>query len=190
MSVKLGRKTKKNFILFGTGHRPDKLLREFNGGPLTDWLFKQTCTKLLELKPTLVYCGMALGFDQILAHACCSVHVPFIAAIPFEGQEKVWPDLARHRYHTLLAAAKEVVPVSPPPYSPSKMQTRNEFMVDRSHEGLSCWNGDEYGGTYNCLQYARTMRKTVHNIDPRKYVEDIPDDDPFNDANDYGDMPC
>jgi len=75
-------------ILSGTGHRPDKL-----GGysdSAFDNLVKIAEDYLKESKPDKVISGMALGWDQALAEACVNLNIPFIAAVPFKGQESKW----------------------------------------------------------------------------------------------------
>lgn len=36
------------------------------------------------------------------------------------------------------------------------MQSRNEWMVNRSNIVIALWDGSEKGGTYNCLKYAKS----------------------------------
>src|SRR6478609_5888932 len=98
-------------IIAGTGHRPDKLggyenrTRLALGGLATEYLAQK--------RPDLVISGMALGWDQALAGAAVALEIPFLAIIPFEGQERKWPEDARARYKRLLAAATEVIVTSP-----------------------------------------------------------------------------
>ena len=77
-------------ILAATGHRPDKL-----GGYSHDILVRLTefaQHQIRVLGPEKVISGMALGWDQAVALATISLEIPLIAAIPFEGQESVWPE--------------------------------------------------------------------------------------------------
>lgn len=42
--------------------------------------------------------GMALGVDQDIACVCIQAEVPFVACVPFEGQEARWPADAQRDY--------------------------------------------------------------------------------------------
>jgi uncharacterized phage-like protein YoqJ len=151
-------------ILAGTGHRPDKL-----GGYSQD-VFKRLLAvasdALGTYKPDVVISGMALGWDQALAQAAVDHNIPFIAAVPFEGQEMVWPDTSRLTYNLLLARAQERIVVNPGPYASWKMQARNVWMVDNADQILALWDGKPGGGTWNCIQYANQQNKPVINCWP------------------------
>ena len=83
---------KSNRILAGTGHRPSKLGQEFDlVGPISTLLRKQLHQLFDLLQPKQVISGMALGFDQLLAICAIEKQISVLAAIPIEGQEKVWP---------------------------------------------------------------------------------------------------
>lgn len=149
------------FVLAATGHRPDKL-----GGYAPDVLERLTDlarASLVELNPDEVIVGMALGWDTAVALAAIDLAIPFIAAVPFAGQERMWPKESQDRFHSILKQAKEVVIVSPGGYSPWKMQVRNEWMVDRCTKLLSLWNGT-MGGTKNCVDYALRNGKPTVNV--------------------------
>jgi uncharacterized phage-like protein YoqJ len=146
-------------ILAGTGHRPEKL------GGFSDDAFRMlvdvAAAALRELRPEAVISGMALGWDQALATAAVEVGIPFDAAIPFQGQESIWPEASQVRYRELLDKAREVVYVCGPGYAAWKMQRRNEWMCDHATGLLVIHNGDKHGGTWNCLEYARVVGKPV-----------------------------
>lgn len=148
----------------GTGHRPNKL-----GGYSEEVYQKLVLTAmhyLTILNATEAISGMALGWDMALAQAAINYQIPFIAAVPFGGQESMWPPATRERYHHLLKQAKEVVYVSPPGFSSAKMQKRNEWMVDQldptTDKLLAMWDGTN-GGTANCLRYANTKGFSIQN---------------------------
>jgi len=147
-------------ILAVTGHRPDKLLGY--GKAARDALEAFAITELQRLKPSQVITGMALGWDTAIAEAAAKLSIPFIAAVPFVGQERTWPAEAKAQYRGLLREAKEVHVVCPGGYSASKMQMRNEWMVGRCAKLLALWNGSP-GGTSNCIAYAESLRCSVEN---------------------------
>jgi len=149
-------------VIAGTGHRPEKL-----GGYGED-VFLRLChvasEALIRLSPTRVISGMALGWDQALAQAATEWHIPFVAAVPFKGQEAMWPAASQKYYHELLRKAESVVYVSKPPYTFRKMQERNEYLANECDKMLALWDGSG-GGTANCLQYARLIaHKPIENV--------------------------
>lgn len=148
-------------IICGTGHRPDKLGGYGDDASLRlrllarDWI--------MAYKPTKVISGMALGWDQALAWGAYDNNVPFVAAIPFAGQESRWPESSRRYFADLLGLASETVIVCEGGYAPWKMQERNKWMVDNSDQVLALWNGSD-GGTANCVRYAQNAGKPVINL--------------------------
>lgn len=150
-------------ILAGTGHRPDKL-----GGysqRVDDQLVRVALRGIEKHQPTKVISGMALGWDMALAEAALQLSVPFLAAVPFAGQERLWPKATQDRYKRLLKAAAEVVVVCEGGYAAWKLQTRNIWMVDHCGILLALWNGTA-GGTKNCLDYAKKVERIVDNVWP------------------------
>ena len=152
--------------LAATGHRPDKL------GGYGDWVF----TRLVHLAETYlksrpeilkhditVISGMALGWDTAWATAALNLKLPLIAAVPFFGQESQWPEQSQARYLNILDKAEHVEIVCEGGYDPSKMQIRNEWMVDQCNELVALWDGSK-GGTYNCIKYAKKVKKPIINL--------------------------
>ena len=98
--------------------------------------------------------------------------IPFIAAVPFEGQHSLWPDADEKRYFRLLDLAKRVEIVSGIHVPVSKaMQVRNEWMVDRADRIMALWDGS-FGGTHNCVTYA--SKRNVH-VDNLWYAWTLPE---------------
>lgn len=155
-------------IIAFTGHRPDKLGGYNTPNPIYNYITKELKKTLNELKPDKAISGMALGWDQWAAQICIDLSIPFIAAVPFVGQEKIWPQSSKDVYNRLLKQAIETAIVSEGGYSASKMMIRNEWMVDRCDKLIACYNGDKSGGTYNCIQYALSKGKEIITIDPTK----------------------
>src|SRR5688572_9535024 len=153
-------------IIAVTGHRPNKLGGYRVPNPHYNSIMTGLDRVLLELQPTRVIVGMALGVDQWMAELCIFNGIPFIAAIPFLGFEEGghWYESNIRKYRSLLAAAEQVVAVSDPPYEPYKMQRRNEWMVDHCDLLLAVFDGTP-GGTANCVNYAQQVRRAVRRID-------------------------
>lgn len=154
-------------IVSFTGHRPEEI-SGYSGGPVQDWVCGQLNDVLYTLKPSSAISGMALGVDQWAAANCIYLNIPWIAAIPFVGQEKIWPQESQDEYWKLIQNCSKVVIVSDGGYSPEKMQLRNEWMVDNSDLLIAVWNGNK-GGTGNCVRYAQLIKKPIHIINPKDF---------------------
>lgn len=149
-----------------TGHRPDKL----GGYKLPNPTYVKVCQKieaaLVELKPEKCISGMALGIDQWAASICVKLGIPFIAAIPFLGQENVWPEESKRIYRILLKKAESQHVVSEGSYTAAKLQIRNEWMVDNCDKLIAVWDGTQ-GGTGNCYKYAESINRDIYRINPK-----------------------
>ena len=157
-----------------TGHRPSAL-----GG--YERAIVQTAkrtvqhayrTWLRENKPEGTIIGMAQGVDQWIAEECASSGVKYAAAVPFPGQESLWPVDAQRHYRELLTHAHSVYYVrNERPLSKAvaahAMNARNMWMVDQmkspSDKLVAFWNGQS-GGTGNCVRYAYLKSKLVENL--------------------------
>lgn len=151
-----------------TGHRPHKL-GGWNRG-VHDALGAFALDLLQHERPQGVITGMALGWDQAVAVACVRLGIPFVAAVPFEGQESRWNDQQQGDYEKLLLCASQVQIVSEREAVaeagiPWAMQKRNEWIVDNSLRLLALWDGSS-GGTANCVSYARYGRREIKNVWP------------------------
>lgn len=149
-----------------TGHRPTKMGGYKIPNPTYISIFQTTEDLLLELKPEKCITGVALGYDQLAANICINLGIPFIAAVPFEGQEKKWPEQTQKDYYKLLKKADEIVIVSNGDYSANKMQIRNEWIVNHSDAMIACFDGVSKGGTANCIEFAKEQNKPIYIIKP------------------------
>jgi uncharacterized phage-like protein YoqJ len=119
-------------IYAGTGHRLKVI-----GYKNKDKLYRYAVSILPGYKPTKIISGMAIGWDQALAHAAVENGIPFIAAVPFIGQEHIWPQEAKDTYHALLKQAEEVVIVCEGGFAPYKFHIRDQWMSDAM---IALWN--------------------------------------------------
>lgn len=152
-------------VLSFTGHRPEKL-----GGhnARTNENLKNLARDYLRpQRESLGYVisGMALGWDQAVCEAALALDIPVLAAIPFLGQERVWPTESQTHYRRLLHACRWRHIVSTGGYSPAKMHVRNHWMVDNCDDLVALYNGSN-GGTYECVTYARSVGRRVINLWP------------------------
>lgn len=148
-------------IFAATGHRPDKL-----GGyseAVNAKLRKLARGYLEEARPAKTISGMALGWDMAWAEASVDLGIPFIAAIPFAGQEGQWPEASKVRYWNLTLRACDIVTVCDGGYAAWKMQERNEWMVRNCTRLVALWDGSS-GGTANCVRFAKSEGRAIHNL--------------------------
>ena len=152
-------------ILAATGHRSGTL-----GGYGAELQTRLVCLARAYLQtagnPRAVISGMALGWDTAWALAALDLGIPLIAAVPFDGQERRWPNEARRQYQSILSRASRVRVVSPGPYASWKFERRDHWMVDHADWIVALWNGSA-SGTARCVAYARQTGKPLDNIWPR-----------------------
>ena len=110
--------------------------------------------------------GMALGWDTAWAIAALQCGISLHAAVPFQGQERKWPEAAQQRYRDILTRAAEVTVVTPGGYSTAAMHRRNEWMVDNCDGLVALWNGSP-GGTSACVNYAARVKRPWVNLWPQ-----------------------
>lgn len=151
-------------ILGFTGHRPHHLGGDSEGvhGRLFDLAFMI----LNNTQPRRIISGMAKGWDMAVAEAAHSLDIPFIAAVPFEGQIIGWSMADITHYSKLLDAAAEVVMVTPGDWTvvaKIAYQRRNEWIVDNCDRLIALWDGTP-SGTKNCIDYAVKVGRPWENV--------------------------
>lgn len=157
-------------ILGITGHRPSSLGCGYNIPNLIfNKVYNSIKQKFIELKPEKIISGAAQGVDTWAIMVAKELNIPYIAAVPFDGQDSLWPDSAKEEYNKILNSAERVVVVSFGLYSAEKMQIRNRWIVDNSDCLLAVWNGINRGGTYYTVKYAENKPQySVHKINPKE----------------------
>lgn len=111
--------------------------------------------------------GMAQGWDMAVASVCVGLEIKYTAAVPYPGQELVWPDPdTRAWYKEILRQAERTVLVnqSTGGNAARALQLRNQWIVDHSEKIIALWDGEESGGTYNCIKYAERQKVEVINV--------------------------
>ena len=158
-------------ILGITGHRPNKLGSYKIPNPIYNYIVSESKKAIHLIKPSKIITGMAIGYDQIIANLALELNIPFIAAVPFTGQELFWPPDSQEQYRDLLSKADDLVVVNKGGFAAWKMQTRNEWIVNNSDMMLAAFDGTK-GGTANCVEYAKTKNKSVKIINPLEAKND------------------
>jgi len=162
-----------------TGHRPPSLGGYDIPNPTYTKIYNQLLEKIKEINPECIVSGMAQGTDQWAVKAAIELGIPFIAAVPCDDQDCMWPEDSRKEYQKLISLAKEVVIVSPGPYGyveiknkrVNKMHVRDQWIVDNSDALLAVWNGHRQSGTFATIRMAekkikKDERYTIHRIIP------------------------
>lgn len=135
-----------------TGHREYKLVQNgYDVGWITDAI-EQILMEVHEFKP-LCYSGMADGIDLIFCKLCSNLQLPYIACIPFEGQENNMIMLHKVMRDQLLKEAKEIKKV------------KNSWMVENCDVAICVWDGNK-GGTHNVVQQLVEKKKNFYWINP------------------------
>ena len=140
-----------------TGHRPQGIV-----GYRKSVLEAFALDAVRRARPSGVISGMALGWDQAVAVACVRLGVPFVAAVPFPGQERRWPAAAQQEYSRLLECASTIHFVTPE-HREESFRLRNEWIVENSYSILALWGGKP-SGTGHCVELARAGRRPVKNV--------------------------
>ena len=117
--------------------------------------------------------GMCVGVDLWAAEAVIalqSVHpdAMLVAAIPFEGQEAVWPLSARRQYRRVREMCQRVEVLSKTGGSAAYLR-RNRWMVDSADTVLAVYalgTDDVRSGTAATVRYARQKQRRILYIDP------------------------
>jgi len=147
-----------------TGHRSDKLggYTAFDAHEMVKVFMREA---IALFAPTELVQGGALGVDQWAAEMAIEAKIRLVSLVPFDTHGENWPAASRAHYRALLAQSAEVTVVTPGGYSNIKYLIRNEAIVDRVDVMLAVWDGS-MGGTGNCVQYARRVRRPLFILNP------------------------
>ncbi len=112
-------------------------------------------------------CGMARGFDLAAGEAVLSLRhelpeVQLICVIPFDGQERSFPDKDRLRFQRMTEQADDVITLAKE-YRAGVYHQRNDFLVDNSSVIVAYYNGTK-GGTHYTIHRALKQGLTIRNL--------------------------
>lgn len=147
-----------------TGHRKLVGSRDVVAGKTTEFLKTIKEASLVREEEIQVISGMALGFDQLVCDVCLQLEIPYVAAVPCDNQDALWPLPQKNKYADLLAKASSIVVVNPGPYEAWKMHARNSWIVNNSNEMVVYWDGYYQGGTGNCMKLVKSKKLTWRNV--------------------------
>ena len=163
-----------------TGHRPSSLGGYDENNEINQKIIKKLDEVLTRLNKYAIekhnsvpvaISGMALGVDQWWAKLAIAKGINCYAYVPFVGQHKKWPIDSQKEYFDLIASCKREVVVSPGEYEAWKLEKRNRAMVEDADICIAVWNGNETGGTANCVKYIRKKQKHFLLIDSESLTE-------------------
>jgi uncharacterized phage-like protein YoqJ len=97
-----------------------------------------------------------------VADACVDSEVPFIAAVPFPGQERGWPAAEQDRYHSLLPLASSVQCIGRLPLT-HLYHRRDRWIVDHCDKLWSLCDG-RAGGTFKTTLYAIQRGRRIEDL--------------------------
>ena len=121
--------------------------------------------KLIGSGYTYFISGGAIGVDMDFAEAVLQAkkhhkNVVLEIAVPCRNQDLKWSKDDKKRYVEILKSADHVNILSEN-YTYFCMQKRNEYMVNKSDLVIAFWNGEESGGTWNTINYAKRKSKQL-----------------------------
>jgi uncharacterized phage-like protein YoqJ len=157
-----------------TGHRPRKIGGYKTPNPTERWVRAHLHAVLARMKARhtdlVAISGMALGVDLIFVEEAIRLGIPFVAAVPFEGQDSRWPSPSQRRYRELLAQASQVIRVDEEEgYRADTLKgqflLRNKWMIDHSDSTVAVWDGSR-GGTGHAVKASWDQGRSVLCIDP------------------------
>ena len=111
-----------------------------------------------------IYTGPYQWHDGVDAFRQAHPEVTLEATVPCPGQADNWGRELRERYVRLLEAC-DLETLVQSRYSPSCMQRRDRYMVDRSSLLIAVYNGTP-GGTRYTVQYAMSQGIDIVDLSP------------------------
>lgn len=117
-------------------------------------------------------CGMALGFDTIVAEMIIELkneypNIKLFGAIPCKNQDKLWHKQDKIRYEKLLNQLDGIRCIYDEYIGPECMLERNRYMVNSSSLLIALYDGLG-GGTQKTIDYARKQGLKIIIIKPIK----------------------
>lgn len=119
--------------------------------------------------------GVALGVDTDACGVWYRMGVPYIALVPFIGQDSRWPERSQAAYQAVLQAAAGVyLCYDGKPHSDQHAKelllARDEVLCCLVDELIAGWDGS-FGGTAHTVRMWDRFggRARLHRIDPREF---------------------
>ena len=172
-----------------TGHRPPRLGVAYDDETsvtiqkIKSWMLfmlHDLVSKVPKGTAVTCYTGGALGTDTWAAEVVQEyrespllpsqvVTFQHTLVLPFAGMEKRWPlKKTRENFKRIYEAADEALELYEEYKGPSIYIERDRYMVNHCNALLAVWDGQQKGGTWKTVDYARTFRPEVNifRLDP------------------------
>lgn len=130
-------------------------------------------TQPLDPTAPIAVSGVALGVDQDACGVWARMGLPYIALVPFPGQDSRWPTSSRRVYEAVLTHAAGIVMVSEsPPVDDAAagrmLRDRDEVLCCVVDELIAVWDGSRGGTSHTVSTWHRFGNYgNLHRIDPR-----------------------
>lgn len=148
-----------------TGHRPGDLMPNSK-----DMLFNALDMLGVDKREDLRFVvGGALGTDSYAARYAMTRGIPFSLILPFRPSIMTakWLQYDRDLLDMQIDTAIDVQIIhDEESYDVRAYQERNIAMVNRAEVVFAVWTGKPFGGTFNCIQYAKEVNKQIWNLWP------------------------
>lgn len=146
-----------------TGHRPERITEP---EPIKDLISEA----IQFLGATRFYQGMAAGVDLWSAKEAWKLKIPYVAVRPWAGHQPRFDDVME--YWKVMEHADEIIDVLPNLTYPGPWcyEKRNQAIVDNVDAMIAVWDGNPWGGTFNCVQAAQKKNLPVLRVDPKRRV--------------------
>lgn len=155
-----------------TGHR------RLGDDPRTPWFVQAECVRILDRLRDLAayrgaglvaYSALAVGADQLFAHAAIGLGLPLVGVIPFADYPEDFSAEELPGFETLLKLCDRVHRMPQRHRSDRGYLRAGTWIVDRVDYLVAVWDGEPakgVGGTGDVVAYAHKKGVTVFRIDP------------------------
>lgn len=148
-------------IMAVTGHRAGRIKDSAS-------LIERIRDTLDEVEPERVIVGMCNGFDLMVGYEAIGRCLPVHCYIPWAGHavSKYTLEEDKRTYDHILHFSREthILDESIDYPGPEAFHSRNRAMVDKATHLLAYFDGEESGGTWSTIKYAKSKKMKVRNL--------------------------
>ena len=157
-----------------TGHR------KLGADPRVGWHVHAECVRVLDRLQQLAryraaslqaYSALAVGADQLFAHAALGLGLPLVGIVPYAGYADDFDGGERADFERLLGLCAEVQRLPHGQKSNEAYFDGGKVIVDQVEYLVAVWDGlpsKGLGGTADVVAYAAAKGRPVLRIDPTR----------------------
>lgn len=156
-----------------TGHRPEKLMPEFD--EKSEYILsikaklRQLIKKAIFDGYSVFYCGMAKGIDIMAGEIVADFidkgfDIKLLAVIPYYTYANSWKDEWKGRFDRLLKSASRHLYIDNE-YHRDTYLRRNRYLVENSDLLIAVRKGTEHSGTTYTIDYAKKLGLNIKIIE-------------------------